>query len=325
MLKNARWLCFHYYDFVEWCVNLAEKVLKAERALTLAADMSKKYYNAPLILTYSGGKDSDVMLNLAEKALKADEFEVLNSHTSVDAPETVYHIREVFKRLNDSGIKATVNYPKDKDGNHITMWNLIPKKKFPPTRLIRYCCKVLKETSTPNRLCALGVRAAESNGRQGRDTFSNRGASKDKALFFSLDHAEEVHQESQEIQDSAWDCTLIRMMKEHDDMIVNPIYEWTDMDVWGYIRQNNVKINPLYARGYTRVGCIGCPMHTYKQKLRDFAEYPTYKQAYIKAFDKMLENYDGKETWKTGEDVFWWWIEAGKHEVKGQINIFDAR
>lgn len=108
-------------------------------------------------------------------------------------------------------------------------------------------------------------------------------------------------------------------------MIVNPIYEWTDMDVWDYIRQNNVKINPLYARGYTRVGCIGCPMHTYKQKLRDFAEYPTYKQAYIKAFDKMLENYDGKETWKTGEDVFWWWIEAGKHEVKGQINIFDAR
>lgn len=304
-------------------MDLTEKVLKAKRAITLAADMSKKYYNAPLIITYSGGKDSDVMLDLTEKVLKADEFEVLNSHTSVDAPETVYHIREVFKRLNDKGIKTTINYPKDKDGNHITMWNLIPMKKFPPTRLIRYCCKELKETSTPHRLCALGVRAAESNGRQGRDTFSNRGATKEKALFFSLDHAEEVHHESQEIQDPAWDCTLIKMMKDHDDTLVNPIYEWTDEDIWEYIKQNGLKVNPLYERGYKRVGCVGCPMATYKQKMKEFADYPTYKQAYIKAFDRMLKNYDGKETWKNGEDVFNWWIEEYKHNVKGQLSIFD--
>ena len=137
--------------------------------------MSKTYYNAPLILTYSGGKDSDVMLHLAESCLKAADFEVLNSHTSVDAPETVYHIRAEFKRLNAKGIKATINYPKDKNGNHETMWTLIPKKKMPPTRMLRYCCSTLKETSTPNRLAALGVRASESNKRQGRDIFGIRG------------------------------------------------------------------------------------------------------------------------------------------------------
>ncbi len=148
--------------------------------------MSKTYYDAPLIITYSGGKDSDVMTHLAEICLQSSEYEVLNSHTSVDAPETVYHIREVFKRLNDKGVSTRVNYPKDKDGNTITMWNLIPKKKMPPTRLQRYCCAVLKETSTPNRMAALGVRESESTGRQGRNTFGTRGGyTRNGYLFFT--------------------------------------------------------------------------------------------------------------------------------------------
>lgn len=146
--------------------------------------MSKEYYSEPLIITYSGGKDSDVLLYLAENCLNVGDFEVLNSHTTVDAPQTVYHIREVFKRLNAKGIKASIHFPKDKDGNPITMWNLIPKKKIPPTRLQRYCCAVLKETSTPHRIAALGVREAESTGRQGRNTFGTRGVHSKWLSFF---------------------------------------------------------------------------------------------------------------------------------------------
>ena len=96
--------------------ELDEKIEKSKKALKLAAEMSKEYYNAPLIITYSGGKDSDVMLHLAESCLKPNEFEVLNSHTSVDAPPTVYHIRKVFKRLEEKGIKATVHVPRYEDG-----------------------------------------------------------------------------------------------------------------------------------------------------------------------------------------------------------------
>ena len=166
--------------------SLSEKINEAQKALRLAADMSKVYYQKPLIITYSGGKDSDVLLHLAEGCLNSDEFEVLNSHTSVDAPETVYHIRETFKRLEDKGIKATVHQPRDKEGNPITMWNLIPKKKMPPTRLQRYCCSVLKEASTPNRICCTGVRESESAKRKNRDIFSTRGGSYKDALFFRL-------------------------------------------------------------------------------------------------------------------------------------------
>ena len=77
-----------------------DKIAKSIKTLKLAAEMSQTYYGKPLIVTYSGGKDSEVLLHLAETALKPDEFEVLNSHTTVDAPETVYHIRETFDRLN---------------------------------------------------------------------------------------------------------------------------------------------------------------------------------------------------------------------------------
>ena len=154
---------------------LEEKVAQARKALRLAAEMSRTYYGDKLVLTYSGGKDSDVMLHLAVSCLTVDDFEVINSHTSVDAPLTVKHIRNVFKELNDKGVKATIHIPRYPDGKQISMRSLIVKNVYPPTRTARYCCKCLKETSVPNRLCALGVRKAESAKRQGRDIFATRG------------------------------------------------------------------------------------------------------------------------------------------------------
>lgn len=303
-----------------------DKIEKTIQSLKLAVEMSKEFYKKPLLITYSGGKDSDVLLDIARKCLKPDEFEVLNSHTSVDAPETVYHIREVFKEVRGGGTQCTVHIPKDKDGKQITMWNLIPKKKMPPTRMVRYCCAVLKEASTPNRICAVGVRASESSGRKGRDIFAIRGATKKDDHFYSLEHSKEVFEESKD-RDPIWDCTLIKQMRENKDIIVNPIYEWTDSDIWEYIRKNNVKYNPLYDRGYKRVGCIGCPIANYKEMMKEFAEYPKIKNAYIRAFQRMIDQYDderkAKMDWESGQDVFDWWTEKWKNEVKGQMSLED--
>lgn len=57
------------------------------------AEISKRYYDKPLMLCYSGGKDSDIILDLALKS--GIDFEVQHSHTTADAPETVKHIIEV--------------------------------------------------------------------------------------------------------------------------------------------------------------------------------------------------------------------------------------
>ena len=135
-----------------------------------------------------------------------------------------------------------------------------------------------------------------------------------------------MHQESQEIQDDAWDCTLIKNMKEHKDTIVNPIYEWSDSDIWEYIRKNNMKVNPLYEMGYTRVGCIGCPLAPYHQRKKEFNDFPKYKQLYINAFDKAIKNRRKrglKEIWKNGQEMYDWCLEEKKYNVKGQMNLFD--
>ena len=73
----------------------------------------------------SGGKDSSVLTHIAMKA--GCPFDVIHNHTTVDAPETVYFIREKFKRLRAAGIKAEIVMPKE------TMWQLIVRKKTPPT------------------------------------------------------------------------------------------------------------------------------------------------------------------------------------------------
>ena len=107
-------------------------------------------------------------------------------------------------------------------------------------------------------------------------------------------------------------------------MAVNPIIDWTDDDVWGYIKDQKITLNPLYGCGYARVGCIGCPMAG-KSRTKEFARYPTYKTAYILAFDKMLtaRKQRGLKTdkWLNGIDVFHWWMEDGV--LSGQIDFED--
>lgn len=237
-------------------MSLQEKIRDAQDTLRLAADMSEYYYHQPLIICYSGGKDSDVLLDIAKKCLAPDKFEVMNSHTTVDAPETVYHIRAVFKECEAQGIKTTIRYPRDKDGNLVSMWSLIVKKTTPPTRLIRYCCEVLKEATTPNRAVALGVREDESGKRRGRDSFGIRA----KNEFRTTAHTFAMFQIDKLGQAGSYECEIIKSCKANNDLIVNPIYKFTEADVWQYITDNRITTNPLYARGYKRVGCIGCPL-----------------------------------------------------------------
>lgn len=123
----------------------AEKEKLAIKRLQTFEPLEEPYY-----LCYSGGKDSDVIRILADLAgVKRD---IVNNHTTVDAPETVRYIRSI------PGVQ--ISYPK------LTMWDLIVKKRLPPTRLMRYCCEELKEHGGQGRVKITGVRWAESNARR---------------------------------------------------------------------------------------------------------------------------------------------------------------
>ena len=126
-----------------------------------------------------------------------------------------------------------------------------------------------------------------------------------------------------------WDCTLIKNMREKNNIVINAVYDWSDSDVWDYLNDSGFKHNPMYDMGYTRVGCVGCPLATYKMKLKEFADFPTYKEHYIKAFDEMLkQNRErderwGNKKWTDGQAVFDWWIEKDRYETRGQMTLDD--
>ena len=45
---------------------------------------------------------------------------------------------------------------------------------------------------------------------------------------------------------------------QHNLPKFNPLAAWTEDDVWGYLRANDVPTNPLHARGYPSIGCAPC-------------------------------------------------------------------
>lgn len=111
--------------------------------------------NEPYFLCYSGGKDSDCIRILAQ--LADVKHDIVHNLTTVDAPETIQYIKSVPDII--------INKARYADGSHKTMWNLIPKKTLPPTRVMRYCCSELKEQGGKGRLKITGVRKAESRKR----------------------------------------------------------------------------------------------------------------------------------------------------------------
>ena len=89
-----------------------DKEKKAIERIKMASEMSLHHYGRPLICTYSGGKDSDVMLEIFKRS--GIPFEVHNSHTTADAPQTVRHIRKVFRELELHGIRCEIEKPRYK-------------------------------------------------------------------------------------------------------------------------------------------------------------------------------------------------------------------
>lgn len=265
--------------------------------------MSRQYYNKPLLICYSGGKDSDALVQLAINS--GIKFEVLHNHTTADAPETVYHIRDTFRRLELRGIKCFVEYPMHK-GKRTTMWDLIVYNKTPPTRLMRYCCRILKERGGRHRIISTGVRWSESHKRSSRGVYENDTHKAAQKIILQNDNDERRQ--------------LTESCIKQSRIFVNPIIDWKENDVWDYLSDNKTPFNPLYSEGFDRVGCIGCPMAD-KKRYAEFQRYPKYKRAYIRAFDRMVaarkkSGLDVWDSWRNGEAVFRWWLGEDPDQLK---------
>ena len=275
--------------------------------LKAASEMSLQRYEKPLVICISGGKDSSVITELAIRAGIPVEF--MHNHTTADAPETVRFVRSEFKRLEELGYPCSLNMPTYK-GKRVSMWSLIPQKLMPPTRLVRYCCSILKETGGANRFICTGVRWAESASRK-----KNRGA-------FEAGRSIILNNDNDDKRMLFENCRL------KGKRVVNPIVDWLDADVYGFLADARAPMNPLYAEGQCRVGCVGCPMAGKKGREAEFLRWPKYKNLYLMAFDNMLKERDRRGklegSWRIGttaNDIFNWWMEYDI--LPGQMEIED--
>lgn len=280
--------------------------------LKAASEMSLQYYKQPLVICISGGKDSSVITELAIRAGIPVEF--MHNHTTADAPETVRFVRSEFKRLEELGYQCTLNMPTYK-GKRVSMWSLIPQKLMPPTRIVRYCCSVLKETGGANRFICTGVRWAESRSRkENRGIYEKNGALKASRIILNNDNDDKR--------------MLFENCRLKGKRVVNPIVDWLDVDVHGFLADAKAPMNPLYAEGQCRVGCVGCPMAGKNGRENEFLRWPKYKNLYLLAFDNMLKERERRGklegSWRMGttaNDVFNWWMEYDI--LPGQMGMED--
>lgn len=281
--------------------QLDRKINKVDNAIKTIqlANLS----NEPLYVCYSGGKDSKVVRRLME--MSGVPHELHYNLTTVDIPSVV---REI---INDKDV--IVDKARYDDGKQKTMWNLIVKKKMPPTRICRYCCAELKEGGGKGRICVTGVRKAESirRAKQGAEAKILKSGN---AIILNLDNDD--------------DRRTIEQCYRTQKTLINPILDWTEEDVCEFSKVENIQQNPLYTQccgTKTRLGCILCPMARLSEKEQDIKDYPKFAEAYVKAFDKMLNEMGDRSkcTWKNGQDVFDWWL-YGKQEVDiNQLSIDD--
>ena len=272
----------------------------------------------PYYLCYSGGKDSDCIRILAE--LAGVKHDINHNLTTVDAPETVRYIRTIPNVI--------IHRPE------LTMWQLIVKKKMPPTRLARYCCEELKEKGGKSRIMVTGVRWDESQNRKENGglvkiigkpkTVQKLAAENDVNFRLTVKGGVVLNDDNAETR------RFVERCYRTTSTMINPIVDWTDEDVWEFLGHYGCQSNPLYQCGEKRIGCIGCPLQGYKVMKRDFVNYPKYRAAYVRAFDKMVK--ERKEVglkdvgnWIDGEHVMRWWTGDDPYQETFEDYIYHIR
>lgn len=229
-------------------------------------------------VAFSGGKDSQVLLWLVQQA--GVKYRAYYSVTTNDPPQNVRFIRENYPEVE-------FLHPKE------NFYKLVAKKGL-PTMNRRFCCSILKETAGVGYVTLVGVRRDESSKRRNYkdvDVISKRKEHQDSERAYNID--EMLHAEHQ--------C-----IKGKDKLVLRPILDFTDSEIWEVIYSNNLPVNPCY-NDTNRVGCIFCPFGAKKQILDYCRKYPRAKAKIIDSI-KQYQNTMKQKAELQPEEYFEWWL-----------------
>lgn len=278
---------------MEYSISLLRKAEK----LALAYDTRGGYY-----LAFSGGKDSQALIHIAQ--LAGVQFEGHMNLTSVDPPEVIRFVKREYPEVE-------LIKPKD------SIYHVALRKQLLPTKKVRWCCEEFKEKAGAGKVTLIGIRHQESRNRAKRNEveISNYSFSGDLKAFekfrkekLSATKSPSTRKRGEVNITNAKEEKTIGCISGKETLLISPIIHWTERDVWEFL--NKVVQVPhceLYDQGFTRIGCICCPMSPPRQKAVENERWPHVRRNWIKAIIAIRSGGVLQRTLTTTNPVVRYW------------------
>ena len=227
-----------------------------------------------MFVSFSGGKDSTVTSHLVNKALGTNKVLHIFGDTTLEFPYTLDYKKRFNKNEESKGIHVLT--AKNREKNFEELCEIVG----PPSRVMRWCCTVFKTGAIQKTIAS---------------------AFKNKTRILSFQGI----RRSESISRSKYDRES-ESPKISKQIVVSPIIDWIDFDVWLYLLTTGIDFNEAYRLGYTRVGCWCCPNNGgWSEFLTKFHMYDQYLHWYdlLVDFAKKIgkpdpENYVNEGGWK---------------------------
>lgn len=256
------------------------ELLRKSEKMALRLDPDNGFY-----LAFSGGKDSQCLYHVAK--LAGVRFKAHMNLTSVDPPEVIRFVKAQYPDVEL--IKP-----------RMSIYEMAKKKHLLPTRRFRWCCAEFKETSGVGKVTLIGVRKEESARRAKREEISTKikGKSNDETFDQWSEHEENI----------------VACVGGKDKILVSPIIYWTECDVWEFLNISGIHHCELYDKGYTRIGCICCPMSQPRQKAKEIKRWPHVMRNWLKTIQWLIDNGYINHNFNDAETGFRWWISGKSYK-----------